>query len=109
MCTFLGMWNSCLLFEVLAFSRKICVVLCPSSFSCYAFRAGPLWCFDVWPSAVSWFSLCRGSYLLWLPLQAMQLSYGVGVRCGCVSLRLSISFSELDRESYYVLVEVDIG
>ena len=26
--------------------------------------------------------MCRGSYLLWLPLQATQLSYGVGVRCG---------------------------
>ena len=26
--------------------------------------------------------VCRGSYLLWLPLQATQLSYGVGVRCG---------------------------
>ena len=26
--------------------------------------------------------VCRGSYLLWLPLQAIQLSYGVGVRCG---------------------------
>ena len=28
------------------------------------------------------FLVCRGSYLLWLPLQAIQLSYGVGVRCG---------------------------
>ena len=28
--------------------------------------------------------VCRESYLLWLPLQATQLSYGVGVRCGCV-------------------------
>ena len=26
--------------------------------------------------------VCRGSYLLWLPLQATQLSYCVGVRCG---------------------------
>ena len=26
--------------------------------------------------------VCRGSYLLWLPLHATQLSYGVGVLCG---------------------------
>ena len=26
--------------------------------------------------------MCRGSYLLWLPLQAIQLSLGVGVSFG---------------------------
>lgn len=85
MCTFLGVWLSCLLIEVFTFAWKIRVVFGPSSFVVDASRACPFWCFYMWIFAFSWYScVCRASYLLWLPLHAIQLSYGVGMRCGAV-------------------------